>query len=124
MVKVDYSYYTTEYGGVAIPEDRFKFVLKKAIYLLSYYTLGRVESVEDDDSVLASKIKDCLCEMCDKLYAYSQDNNIVGGIKTSETVGKWSVSFDSSTLPKSIEQSVYKTVDTYLGNTYLCCRWL
>lgn len=123
MVTVDYEYYKTVFGGTTVPDDKFNFILRKANYLLSDITLGRSDSVSDDDD-LAGRVKDCLCGMCDSLEFYRTNIGQGGAIKTSETASKWSVSYDVSKAPKTESSACLRVAETYIGDTELMCRWV
>lgn len=123
MIAVSYEYYTDEYGGTLVKEDRFPFLLKKSGLLLSNITLGRADKVEDGNP-LEERLKDCLCSMCDTLQTYESDTAQLGGIKKSESVGKWSVSYDISAVPKTAKSACLRDAEEYLGDTELMCRWV
>ncbi len=123
MVTVDYDYYKNVFGGTNISEERFPFMLRKANRLLSDITLGRSDAVTDEVEI-ADKVKDCLCEMCDTLQAYSSSDSPSFAIKKSETVSKWSVTYDTSNVPKSESSACLRVADTYIGDTELMCRWV
>lgn len=124
MINVTYDYYSKTYNGISIPtEDDFNRVYNRVYTVLSDYTLSKVDNLTED-SPLSVRVKNCLCEMADAYFIYQKNENLYGGNKASESVGKWSVSYVQDTIPKSHLSVLYKVADTHLGNTYLLCRWL
>lgn len=111
-IKLDCNFYEIEFGGTLVPPNSFKRLKIKAIYYLKQFTFNRCV-----DTKFEVEVKLALCEMIDKLYTFEKD----GGIKTSESVGKHSVSFkvqDNTTL----EKELYKIALIYLADTGLLFR--
>lgn len=126
MYTVTYEYYTETYGGKSLSEDDFPFVMRKASMIVDNMTFGRLGSLNIDnvDDNLKDKINTCLCEVADKISANSEDGVVNDGIKSSESVANWSVSFATSSLPKSVMGSLKSSVNLYLGGTFLTCMWV
>ena len=54
-------------------------------------------------------------------FRYDSTDNMV---KSSESVGKWSVGYNSSSLPKSVYSDYKSTISMYLSGTNLTTMWV
>lgn len=104
MAYADFTFYTEVYKGKVITnEDDFDFVSESASDWVDYFTDYKAETVmeEDDDVKSVKAIKKAVCALCDTI---SQDIDINTGLAkqrvSSETVGPWSVSYDTSEVAK------------------------
>lgn len=117
MISVSYEFYKTTYFGDSLDETEFPKLCNKAGIYVDRFTFDRASSVTDSDDVkLVSNLKQCICEVAEKLKIYNASN---GMIASSETVGSWTVSYAAGSIPKSAESDIYKTVSLYLGSSNL-----
>lgn len=125
MYTLTYDYYKQNYGGILLDEDTFTPIMTKAVILVDNIVFNRLSTLDKSKicEFLLTRINFCICEVCDKISKYTQDGAITDGVKSSETVGNWSVSFSTDSLPSSVLSSIKKTVDSYLGGSYLTCAW-
>lgn len=80
----DYEYYKSVCGG-GLSEEEFSRVAAKASAYIDKVTFGRASEHADDE-----RVKRCCCDLCDSL------STISGGVKQSESVGSWSVTYANS----------------------------
>lgn len=78
---VNYPYYRDVYGGT-LDKQTFRNISLKASAYIDKLTFGRASANADDE-----RVKRCCCELSDTL------SEISGGVKQSESVGSWSVSY-------------------------------
>lgn len=127
MIKVDYEYYKTECNGT-LTEDDFNRLVKLAYVTVDNFTFGRFSKLDEKniDDMLLLKVKMCICELCDSINESSSSGGLgVGvGIKSSESVGSWSVNYAVDSLPKSVTSKLHSIVNFYLGGTCLMCSWI
>lgn len=81
---VNYMYYRDIYGGT-LDKQTFKNAAVKASAYIDKLTFGRASENADDE-----RVKRCCCELSDTL------SEISGGIKQSESVGSWNVTYANS----------------------------
>ena len=106
---VDYTFYSTTYGGKVSSGDFIKLEIQ-ASALIDYYTFNRIETVDN-------KVKYAVCELVDCLKNLED----TGGKEiASESVGGYSVSYDigNATIAKKQKSIIAK----YLGHTGLMYR--
>ena len=84
MSYADYNFYTEVYGGSSLPSASSKKYLNRASYFIDKITFNRLKGTEVDESV-----KMAVCSVAEKMYEIDSE----GGIKTSETVKSYSVSY-------------------------------
>lgn len=84
MIFVNYPYYRDVYGGT-LDKQTFKNISVKSSAYIDKITFGRASEHADDE-----RVKRCCCELCDTLASISD------GIKQSESVGSWSVTYANS----------------------------
>lgn len=109
-MEVEYTFYTTTYGGSKIPENEWKRISHKAEQWLNSYTFDHCSDDWTCES-WCNRAKCAVCEMSEILYADEKRNG-----KTSENTDGYSVSYDTG---KSLERSLYDVVRVYLGDTGL-----
>lgn len=109
-----YEYYSTTFGGAAIPFENFAIYERKARILLDYVTFNRLR---ENESLLDDNVKDCICEVME----VKKKIDDTGGIKSAESVDKLSVTYVVN--PNTTEFiECYKVIKTYLGHTDLLYR--
>lgn len=121
MITVDYNYYKDEFHG-KLSEDDFNRLVNLGYVTIDNFTFGRFQNLTEDsvNEFTLMKIKSCICAICDRL-----DSDSIGvGLKSSESVGSWSVNYASDTLPKSVMSGLHSVVNFYLGGTPLTCSWI
>lgn len=126
MITVDYSYYKDTFGGKAVLEEDFNGVSRKAQYILSYLTYGRTDNLlEDACPSVATRVKDCLCALCDSVNANTDsDGALSDKLVSSQSIGSKSISYVVASSSKSSMTSYSGIVDMYLSGTYLLCAWV
>lgn len=83
MIFADYEFYKSV--GGELDERSFQNLAAKASAYIDKVTFGRASEHADDE-----RVKRCCCDLCDSLSA------ILGGVKQSESVGSWSVTYANS----------------------------
>lgn len=120
----DASYYTSEYGGNAIPDSELDKALKKASRHIDILTFNRI--VGKDVSLLTEYqqdiLKECCCELADFEYEYA---DLIDNVLKSYSVNGVSMTFDESWNLK-IQNGVVIRKDIYakLQGTGLTCLTL
>lgn len=109
---VEYLFYANEFQGEALPETIFYRYEIKARYFIDSITFGRTHNKE-----LSNEVKLAICAVAEKLRKL----DVEGGIKSSETVGKKSISYHIGNI-ESVESILYKEAYIYLANTRLLYR--
>lgn len=104
---VDYSFYTSQYGGT-LPPAVFSRLEIQASQTVNYYTFNRIGEPDD-------QIRYCVCELVEYL------SSIENGIITSESVGKHSMSYK---IEKSKDAMAKDIVIKWLLGTGLMYRGL
>ena len=114
---VDYAYYTANYGGFLIPEDKFSYYEQKAAAYVNTVTFGRAESN------ITADVKNAVCDAAECLFRASQNKAVSSGI-SSEKVGEYQVSYvnGNEISSQSMSQSLYSSVKFWLGNSGLMYR--
>lgn len=123
MVSVDYTYYTTTYLGNSVSSAEFSKLLSEANLEVDRSTFYRAGLVTNDDTntALVLAIKNCLCSVVDVISSYNVNGD---KIVSSESVGSWSVSYDTKLLQASLSKKVASKVDLYLERYGLTCMCL
>ena len=125
MINVDYTYYKDVYKGNN-SEDDFERNYNIAFYQVDDYCFGRIERA-DEVSVghyVSEKVKMCICAVIDAFITSRDANGIIQNIvKQSESVGPWSVSYATDSLPKTFLSSIYSIINLYLKGTGLMSAW-
>ncbi len=84
IIFANYTYYRDTFGG-ELDKQTFKKLSAKSSAYIDKITFGRASEHADDE-----RVKRCCCELCDSLSAISD------GVKQSESVGSWSVTYANS----------------------------
>lgn len=114
---VAYMYYTNNYGGIEIPEDRFKWAEQKAVIYLENFTFGRLKDADVDDIV-----RNCICDMSEVIYRFEKQGS--EKVKKSENTDGYSVSYvtelaDGQDRQDAMRKKLYGIAECYLMNTGL-----
>lgn len=109
---VDSNYYTNIYGGTAVPSNAITRLCLEATYYVNDICQGRLK----DNANVTDDVKLAICAVMDKMYSVECD----GGIKQSETTGRYSVTYASEN--ESREKAYYKAALIYLADTGLLYR--
>ena len=111
----DYSFYTTEYKGSAIPDaPSYDRAAVEASAYIDYITHNHIKDVTD---VIMVKVKLAQCAIADVCYKQAQDD--VANVVSSETVGNHSVSYAAKVGFKQRELEKYTKAKIYLHGTGL-----
>lgn len=108
----DYSYYSTTYGGTAIPEADFQRLALQSSSYINQVTFGRAASVTDE--VVLDQIKMTCCAVAEAMQLEQQ-----GGPVVSESNDGWSRSYAQPQNAKTSRQRLYDAALLYLGQTDL-----
>ncbi len=131
MVYADYNFYKTEYLGNSIKEEDFDRLALRASQFLDYYTMGKAKN-----AVGLENLKMACCAIADKYQVIenaqkaAEENFADGGSLKSESVGSYSVSYQTAsekataaaTSAESAEKSLAATARLYLVGTGLLYR--
>ena len=124
---VDFTYYSTSFGGTTIPEANFIKLERKARVFIDDITFDRLKN---DATLITDTVKECLCEIMECNYKLDQEEAETGGkLISSETVDQHSVTYAVSDIEKNaVDKSrinfikFYTIARQYLGNTGLLYR--
>ena len=127
MAYVDFTYYSTSFGGTTIPEANFIKLERKARVFIDDITFDRLKN---DATLITDTVKECLCEIMECNYKLDQEEAETGGkLISSETIDQHSVTYAVSDTEKNeIDKSrinftkFYTIARQYLGNTGLLYR--
>lgn len=114
---VDYAYYTANYGGFLIPEDKFSYYEQKAAAYVNAVTFGHAEGN------ITADVKNAVCDAAECLFRASQNKAVSSGI-SSEKVGDYQVSYTAggSSAAENGYTLMALAVKYRLGNTGLMYR--
>lgn len=114
----DYAFYQNTYKGDLIPSDKFDYYCRKSTQYIKTNTFDRV-----DENDVPESVKNCCCELCDVLYKAEQSTK-ANGI-TSEKVGEYSVSYESTqNIKENQQKDMMDVLKLWLANTGLLYRGL
>lgn len=116
MAYADYAYYSEVYKGT-LSEADFERLSERA----SDYIDGRTDYILKTAGIpenLAERVKKACCALAEIIR-----NNESGGIKTSEKVGDYSVSYAEGTS-RTAEQQLDDTLMLYLSDLVKAVKWL
>lgn len=124
---VDFTYYSTVYGGTAILADSFIKYERKARVFIDDVTFDRLKN---DNTLIDDTVKECLCEIMECNYKLDQEEAETGGkLISSETIDQHSVTYAISDIEKNeVDKSRIKFTKfnniarQCLGNTGLLYR--
>lgn len=110
---VDYKYYTDEYGGTYIQNDKdFKRAEKLAEAFVNQVTFGRIPRL----LILTDSIKDAVCSAADTIALQGEKKK---SLVKSESNDGYSVSYADAASDTSVRKEMLRNVRTYLANTGL-----
>lgn len=129
---VDFNYYQDVFLGNAIKEEDFDRFSRKAERFVAYATVNKIHMAEVGNM---EAIKECICELAECYASFEKmEKQAIGEgekIITSESVGTWSASYDTSAQRTSIDiatditqrdKKLYSIVKQYLVHTGLLYR--
>lgn len=111
---IDYAYYHETYGGTDVSPELFNRLALEASYKINEITFGKAEN----DTEHLEEIKLATCAVIDKINKINGD----GGIKQSETVGNYSVTYANINNNTDENKLYYKAAYAYLADTGLLYR--
>lgn len=120
---VDYTYYSTTYGGAAISSASFTALANQASAFIDLITMGRaapymvLATPTADELVIIDKIKMATCAVVDEQYSVAQ----TGGVIASESVGSHSISYAAGTK-QTVSGKLSSAAYPYLALTGLMFR--
>lgn len=129
---VNYTYYTTDYGGSILTESEFNKNAFKACNYISQLTLLRVTdtTIVSFPPDIITKIKKCACELAE-VYFY-KSKIIIGSFESAsstslegsirqKTAGQVSISFwnNSETIKKFSDPKFFNEILKTIFNDYL-----
>ena len=117
MAYVDFTYYSTSFGGTTIPEADFLKLERQARTFLNNITFNRLTG---ESAIITNEVKDCICEMMECKYNLDNSENTIA----SETVDSHSVTYavDKNAIEETEQQKLYRIAKLYLSNTNLLYR--
>ncbi|NFR85807.1 MULTISPECIES: hypothetical protein [unclassified Clostridium] len=108
---IDYNFYKESYGGASVPQGSFlRFSIKASTYI-DKITFGRVKKLED----IPTEVKFAVCSTMEVMKKIEDD----GGVISSESEGKHSVSYVDGISTMSEEKKINETATLFLANTGL-----
>jgi hypothetical protein len=126
---VDFTYYSTNFGGVTIPEANFAKYERKSRAFINDVTFNRLQ---DDATLITDTVKECLCEIMESNFKIDQKElETDGKLISSESVDGHTETYAISDVEKNeVDKSrinftkFYNIARQYLGNTGLLYRGL
>ena len=113
----DYEFYKNEYlcGKEAVVDTAsFEFYAKKASAEINKYAKQNI-----DENNVTKCVKTCCCEIAEILHDVEQCAKTSSG-KTSESVGGWSVGYESKEQTMTVSQdNIKRSILTWLSGTGL-----
>lgn len=119
MIYADEDFYNLTYlcGREAVITAAFDFYARTATFKIKQYTGTNV----DEDNI-PDEVKNCCCEIAEMIYTNAKAAAEGVGL-TSESVGGWSKSYESSEQrSQSIDVSVHNVIYKWLSGTDLLFR--
>ena len=133
MIYADFEYYRDTYHGVLVLESDFQGLAVKASAYLDYITMGKAAKNASLDA-----LKLACCAVVDKyseidamvLKGRESVNDVVSGAKKSESIGSYSVTYQSAEelgkyarqYADELKSELPDVVRTYLAGTNLIYR--
>lgn len=123
-----FEFYKNNYGG-SVSEESFRHLAVKASVYLDYYTMGKAKNNADSDAV-----KTACCALVDKYSeiesisasAQKSASEAVSAGKKSESIGSYSVTYQTAEEFKAMEQNakaeLAEICRIYLAGTNLLYR--
>lgn len=123
MAYAEYEYYKMEYHGTIIPEEEFERFAAQASREIDLITNGKAEHYDDTKN----RVKNAMCAAAEIYYEAAQDkaNYRKNAGKTSETVGRYSVTYRDASASASYantQLTVNQALREYLWPTGLLYR--
>lgn len=120
----DYEYYSGTYKGTAIPEAAFERIAMKASRYIDQITFGRiVRNNAGEYPALPLCVRDCACDMAEKIYALEGENGNAREKKSENTDGYVVTyvtdSVDGGNAEEALKRKLFSVAHTYLSNTEL-----
>lgn len=115
----DSEFYTNIYlcGKSAVITQAADFYFREATQRIKLYTGSNVNETD-----IPENVKMCCCEVAEKLYSVEQADLDIGNI-SSESVGGWSKSYESSGSRKQrLEKEIKNIIYQWLSGTGLLYR--
>ena len=115
MIYADFEFYEGEYYGTQIKEADFPRLASRASDYIWNYTMGLSDKVSGRS---LEQVKKCTCALADLLQnedTMTSNAFASGGVKTSESVGPWSIGYSSGLTAAATE---------YLDKKRKDCLWL
>ena len=120
---VNYTYYTTTYGGTAIASADFLALANKSSAFIDLVTMNRAAAYmallapTEEEAEIIDKIKMATCAVAEEWQSYDK----AGGVITSESVGSHSVSY-ADTEDKTQNKKLSLAAYPFLAHTGLMFR--
>lgn len=113
-IYADYSFYTKQFHGSLIPQERFEYLSARASDYMDWQTFGRLENGFPEE--YSEKVKKCCCALAESEFELERSGNI-----SSEKNGNYSVTY--SLKSEESQSSEKKRITArYLGSTGLLYR--
>lgn len=126
MIYADYSFYTESFLGTVISAEEFPRIALRASQFLDYYTQGRAANYADLEAV-----KMACCAIAERVLVVESANvsaveSVSGNGLKSESVGSYSVSYETAadkvSAAQSAKESYAAVAREYLAHTGLLYR--
>ncbi len=120
----DFNYYEQVYGGTNVSLANYDSFNRDASAFIDYITFNRIKKLDD----VPDEVKLAVCSVIDKMYSVTDGTgNEPTQLKSSESVGDYQVSYQSSnqsqtTLTNQFKSMYYQTAKMYLEHTGLLYR--
>lgn len=119
MIYTNEEFYINEYlcgKAVAIDSTAFNFYFREASAIINKHTFGKVSDP------VPEVVQLCCCEIAEKIYNFEQQKNANSGV-SSESVGGWSKSYESSeAAEKQFQTDIKNILSKWLSETGLLYR--
>ena len=134
MSYANYAYYSANYGGSLIPEEKFSYYSARASEYIDQQTYDRLSAGVPAE--LTNKVSSCCCELAENIFRFSAVSGSGAGTNiVSEKNGQYSVSYQSASEMISSQLNgkidgkgaglcnlLYNIVSKHLGMTGLLYR--
>lgn len=118
MIYADYEYYSQEFHGNKIPEEKFPAAARDASRQIDYVTFGRLKAADD----VPDKVKEACCAAAEALYLTEDAVLKAAGGISSEKIGDLSVTYSAGSASGAVSGAVRDVIREYLANTGLMYR--
>ena len=128
MICATYDFYQNDFGGTLVPEESFTPMATKASNYIATI-IGNADCEALDCNSKRAVLNAC-CACAETFYSYSESQHAATehAGKTSETVGKYSVSYGGATFSDfsessgKVQSALYDGIRMYLAGTGLLYR--